>query len=103
MLSGTLSKYQTGSSEYVCVYRLTKSKGHMETGPRFEVLSDRLGEPGIELGTPGYKASGISTTLLQLLIWVKTVCKGYQTKVAISKEWNFDFFSLQGNQFCRLL
>ena len=28
--------------------------------------SDRMGEPGIELGTPWYKASDLSTTLRQL-------------------------------------
>ena len=30
--------------------------------PKLKVLFDRLGEPWIELGTPGYKASGSTTT-----------------------------------------
>ena len=35
------------------VLRLTNSKGHTETGPRFKVSSERLEKPGIELMTPG--------------------------------------------------
>ena len=38
----------------------------METGSQVRVSSDRLEEQGIELGTPRYKASGLSTTLRQL-------------------------------------
>ena len=34
----------------------------METVPGFRISSNRLGESGIELGTPGYKTSGLSTT-----------------------------------------
>ena len=30
----------------------------MKTVPGFGVSSNRLDEPGIELGTPGYKTSG---------------------------------------------
>ena len=41
----------------------------METGPYLRVSSDRLDEPKIELGTPGYKASGLSTTPWRLLFW----------------------------------
>ena len=37
-------------------------KASQKTGQRFKVLFDRLGEPEIELGTPGYKASDLSTT-----------------------------------------
>ena len=37
-------------------------KASQRTGPQFKVSSDRLGEPGIELRTPGYKASDLSTT-----------------------------------------
>ena len=33
----------------------------METGPQLRFSSDRLEESGIKLGTPGYKASGLST------------------------------------------
>ena len=29
-------------------------KASQKTGPQFKVSSDRLGGPGIELGTPGY-------------------------------------------------
>ena len=32
------------------------------TGSQLRVLSDRLEEPGIKIGTTGYKASGLSTT-----------------------------------------
>ena len=36
----------------------------METGPiKLSVSSNRLGQPGIELRTPGYKASDLSNNL----------------------------------------
>ena len=38
-------------SECVCVYYLTNIYGHMETGPRLRVSSDRLEEQGIKLRT----------------------------------------------------
>ena len=38
----------------------------METGTQVRFSSDRLEEPGIKLGTPRYKATGLSTTLQQL-------------------------------------
>ena len=38
-----------------------------ETGSHLKVSSDRLEEPEIELGMPGYKASGLSTSPLQCL------------------------------------
>ena len=37
-------------------------KASQKTGPRLNVSIDRLGETRIELGTPGYKASDLSTT-----------------------------------------
>ena len=38
-------------------------KASQKSGPRFiKVSSDRLGEPGIILGTPGYEASILFTT-----------------------------------------
>ena len=37
-------------------------KMSQKTGPHLKVSSDGLGEPGIELGTPGYKANCLSTT-----------------------------------------
>ena len=49
----------------------------METVPGFEVSSNRLDEPGIELGTPGYKTSGLSTTprlLLLFCVFILFVC-----------------------------
>ena len=36
-------------------------KASQSTGPRLKVSSNRLGEPGIELGTPGYEAIDLST------------------------------------------
>ena len=41
----------------------------MEAVPGFGVSSNRLDEPGIELGTPGYKTSGLSTTPRLLLLF----------------------------------
>ena len=41
----------------------------METVPGFRVSSNRLDESGIELGTPGYKASGLSTKPRRLLLF----------------------------------
>ena len=41
----------------------------METGPGFGVSSNRLDESGIELGTPWYKTSGLSTTPRRLLLF----------------------------------
>ena len=38
------------------------SKAFHQTGPRLNVSSDRLGKPGIERGTPVYKASDLFTT-----------------------------------------
>ena len=56
----------------------------METGQVLRVSSDRQEEPGIELGTPGYKASGLSTTPRWLLKF-----GGYKTtsisEVALTK------------------
>ena len=49
------SKYLTGIS--------SGFKASQKTGPRLKVLSDRLGRPGIELRTPTYKGSDLSTTL----------------------------------------
>ena len=40
----------------------------MEKGPRLRVTSDKLEEPGFELMTPGYKASGLSTKPWRLQI-----------------------------------
>ena len=42
------------------------SKNISEDGATANDLSDRLGEPGIELGTPWYKASDLSITPRQL-------------------------------------
>ena len=44
-------------------------KASRKTEPRLKVSSDRLGEPGIELGTPWYKASDLSTTQRRSLCW----------------------------------
>ena len=42
----------------------------METVPGFGVSSNRLDDwPGIKLGTPGYKTSGLSTTPRRLLLF----------------------------------
>ena len=41
----------------------------METVPGFGVSSNRLDEMGIELGTPGYKTSGLFTTPRLLLLF----------------------------------
>ena len=41
----------------------------METVPEFRFSSNRLDESGIELGTPGYKACGLSTTPQRLLLF----------------------------------
>ena len=41
-------------------------KASQKMGPWLEVSSDRLGKSGIELVTPGYKASKLSTTPRQL-------------------------------------
>ena len=38
-----------------------------EKGSQLKVSSDRLAEPGIELGTPGCKASDLSTTPAPLI------------------------------------
>ena len=37
-------------------------KASQKTGPRLKVSTDRMGEPGIDLRTPRYKASDLSTT-----------------------------------------
>ena len=47
--------------------------GYIEMGPWLRVSSNRLEEPGIKLGTPGYKASVFSTTPQGLLLWPKKV------------------------------
>ena len=47
-------------SELVCVKPPTNSQDHVEWGPQLRISSDRLEELGIELRTPGYKASGLS-------------------------------------------
>ena len=47
----------------VLVFRATQ-----KTGPGRKVSSNRLGDSGIELGSPGYKASDLSTTPRQLLM-----------------------------------
>ena len=49
-----------------------------ETGP-----SERLGEPGIELGTPEYKASGLSTTPRRLSHVVAQIIKELFPKVSV--------------------
>ena len=36
-------------------------KAYQKTGPRLKVSSNRLREPGIELGTPGYEGIDLST------------------------------------------
>ena len=41
----------------------------METVSGFRVSSNRLDESGIELRTPGYKMSGLSTTPRRLLLF----------------------------------
>ena len=41
-------------------------KVSQKTGSRLKVLFDRLGEPGIELGTPGYNESDLFTTSRRL-------------------------------------
>ena len=68
--------YVAWESEWVCVQRTVNIWGNMETVPRFSVSSNRLDESGIELGTPGYKTSGLSTTpplILRICIVVYNV------------------------------
>ena len=53
------------------MYRPTNTLGHVKTGPGLRVSSDKLEEPGIDLGTRVYKASSLSTTprwLISLLV-----------------------------------
>ena len=55
----------------------------METMPLLRVLSDRLDEPGIELRTPGYVASGLSTTPWRPLIaWLDRLVYGISSKLS---------------------
>ena len=52
----------------------------MEMRPQLIVSSDRLEEPGIKFGIPGYKASGLSTTpqrLLGLTLVASGLCKSF--------------------------
>ena len=42
-------------------------------GHHLRVSSDRMEEQGIKLWTPGFKASGLSTTLRWLLVSLKTL------------------------------
>ena len=46
------------------------SKTSQKTGPQLKDSSDRLGEPGIELGTPGFKTTDLSITPRQLTLWL---------------------------------
>ena len=48
-------------------------KASQKTGPGLKVSSNRLGEPGIELRTPGYKASELSTTPRRLTQYQKFI------------------------------
>ena len=41
----------------------------MDTVPEFRVSSNGLDESGIEIGSPGYKTSGLSTTPRRLLLF----------------------------------
>ena len=59
----------------------------METGSRLKVPSDRLVKPGIEPATPGYKASGLSTTpqrLLNMLVDLRVI-------MVASTKFQFDY------------
>ena len=71
--TATLDSARSKKKSKVAVLQLlpTNSLGHMEMGPRLKVSSDRLLKPGIKTATPGiYKASGLSTTPRQLLIFL---------------------------------
>ena len=51
------------------------------------VLFDRLGEPGIELRTPGYNASDLSTTSLQLSLTCKELAIDMSYRYLTSIEY----------------
>ena len=43
-------------------------KTSQKTRPQVRVAFDRLGEPEIELGTPGYNVSGLAALMLGVLV-----------------------------------
>ena len=52
---------------YVFVPPTVTLYGNTGTGSQLKVSSERLENPGIEAGTPGYKASDLSLTPWRLL------------------------------------
>ena len=74
-----INLYWAGLVNGFMFYVLERPKAHQQwlwfkksqkTGARLRVSSDRLGEPGIELGTLGYIASGLCTTPRRLTILI---------------------------------
>ena len=77
----SLAETSTGPGGFMCLLfyvgstrRLNRQcfwfKESQKTEARLKVSSDRRGEPGIELGTPGYKASDLSTTPRRLTVFI---------------------------------
>ena len=72
-----------------------------KTGPWLKVSFNRLGEPGIELGTLWYKVSGLSFTPLRLLKIVPT--PSHKPVLAQAGKWFCGFMSRRTRMLSRQL